>query len=344
MTGEIKVISGTAHPELARDICEHLGIDVVPLHRRALLEREHAGADRRERARGRRLRDPAVVPAGLGRHPRAAHHDRRAEARVGRAHHRGAAVLPVRALRQEGPPAHLDHGAADGGPARDRGRRPRAHAWTCTRRRCRASSASRPTSCRRRRSCATTCARAATSPDYVLVAGDVGESKEVGHYAKRLNLPIAIVDKRRDGDDERARAVNLIGDVRGKDALIVDDEVASGGTLIEAARFVLDRGATAVEACIVHPCCRPARSSGSTSRRCASSWSPTRSRSRREAQRQDPGRPVAPLFARRDPRDPRRLERLEAVPLAALQPARLEDLRHDRRVHRGQLREEASSR
>lgn len=88
--------------------------------------------------------------------------------------------------------------------------------------------------------------------NYVLVAGDVGESKDVGHYAARLNLPIAIVDKRRQGDDEAARAVNLIGDVKGKVALIVDDEVASGGTLVEAARFVLDRGAVAAEACVVH--------------------------------------------------------------------------------------------
>jgi|SRR5262245_28744213 len=88
--------------------------------------------------------------------------------------------------------------------------------------------------------------------NYVLVAGDVGESKDVAHYAARLDLPIAIVDKRRGGDDEVARAVHLIGDVEGKVALIVDDEVASGGTLVEAARFVLDRGATAVEACVVH--------------------------------------------------------------------------------------------
>lgn len=87
---------------------------------------------------------------------------------------------------------------------------------------------------------------------YVLVAGDVGESKDVGHYAARLDLPIAIVDKRRYGDDEAARAVNLIGDVAGKVALIVDDEVASGGTLVEAAHFVLERGAIAVEACVVH--------------------------------------------------------------------------------------------
>lgn len=89
--------------------------------------------------------------------------------------------------------------------------------------------------------------------NYVLVAGDVGEAKEIGGYANRLNLPIAIVDKRRDGDDEKPRAVNLIGDVAGKRALIVDDEVASGGTLMEAAAFVLDRGALAVEAAAVHP-------------------------------------------------------------------------------------------
>ncbi len=89
--------------------------------------------------------------------------------------------------------------------------------------------------------------------NYVLVAGDVGESKEVGEDANRLNLPIAIVDKRRHGDDENARATNLIGDVKGKVALIVDDEVASGGTLTEATRFVLERGRRGGSLC------RPAR-------------------------------------------------------------------------------------
>jgi ribose-phosphate pyrophosphokinase len=89
--------------------------------------------------------------------------------------------------------------------------------------------------------------------NYVLVAGDVGEAKEIGGYANRLNLPIAIVDKRRDGDDEKPRAVALIGDVAGKRALIVDDEIASGGTLMEATAFLLDRGAISVEAVAVHP-------------------------------------------------------------------------------------------
>lgn len=89
--------------------------------------------------------------------------------------------------------------------------------------------------------------------NHVLVAGDVGESKEIGAYANRLDLPIAVIDKRRDSDDDNAQATNLIGDVEGKHALIVDDEIASGGTLLEATRFVLARGALSVEAACVHP-------------------------------------------------------------------------------------------
>ncbi|MEM1398844.1 MAG: ribose-phosphate diphosphokinase, partial [Pseudomonadota bacterium] len=92
-----------------------------------------------------------------------------------------------------------------------------------------------------------------TLDDYVLVAGDVGEAKGIGAYANRLNLPIAIVDKRRDGDDEKPRAVSLVGDVEGKKALIIDDEVASGGTLLEATDFLLKSGAVSVEAAAVHP-------------------------------------------------------------------------------------------
>ena len=88
--------------------------------------------------------------------------------------------------------------------------------------------------------------------DYVLVAGDIGEAKGAEVYAHRLHLPLAIVDKRRHGDDEQPQAVHLIGDVAGKIALIVDDEIASAGTVVEAARFVRARGAAAVEAAAVH--------------------------------------------------------------------------------------------
>lgn len=89
--------------------------------------------------------------------------------------------------------------------------------------------------------------------DSVLVAGDVGESKDVANYAERLDLPVAIVDKRRLGDEERVKAVELIGSVEGKHAVIVDDEVASGGTILEAADFVMSHGAKSVRVVAVHP-------------------------------------------------------------------------------------------
>jgi len=100
----------------------------------------------------------------------------------------------------------------------------------------------------------------------------VGESKEVGQYANRLDLPIAIVDKRRYGDDENLRATNLIGDVKGKVALIIDDEVAGGGTLMEATRFVLKRGPSRWKPPPSTLCSREGPSSGSKPHRCASSW------------------------------------------------------------------------
>ena len=87
----------------------------------------------------------------------------------------------------------------------------------------------------------------------VVVAADVGESKDAGRFAKLLNLPLAIIDKRREGDDERAQARALIGEVSGKHALIVDDEIATGGTVFAATDFLLQCGAKSVSAAVVHP-------------------------------------------------------------------------------------------
>jgi len=89
--------------------------------------------------------------------------------------------------------------------------------------------------------------------DNVVVAADVGETKDAGRFAKRLDLPIAIIDKRRTGDDEKAQARALIGDVRGKHALLVDDEIATGGTVFAATEFLLLEGARSVSAAVVHP-------------------------------------------------------------------------------------------
>ncbi|MET0388947.1 MAG: ribose-phosphate pyrophosphokinase [Polyangiales bacterium] len=89
--------------------------------------------------------------------------------------------------------------------------------------------------------------------NHVVVAPDAGEVKDAAGMAKRLGVPLAMVDKRRFGDDEKARAVHLVGDVRGKRALIIDDEIATGGTVIESSDFVLREGALDVSIAVVHP-------------------------------------------------------------------------------------------
>lgn len=89
--------------------------------------------------------------------------------------------------------------------------------------------------------------------NFVIVAADVGEAKHLGRYANRLNLPMAIIDKRRMGNSDSVIPTHLIGDVDGKHALIIDDEVASAGTLCKAAEFLREKGAKTIRAAIVHP-------------------------------------------------------------------------------------------
>jgi ribose-phosphate pyrophosphokinase len=89
--------------------------------------------------------------------------------------------------------------------------------------------------------------------EHVVVAPDAGEAKDAAKFAKRLNIPLAIVDKRRTSDDEKAKAFHMVGEVKGKRALIVDDEIATGGTVIEASEFLRREGVRDVSIAVVHP-------------------------------------------------------------------------------------------
>ena len=71
--------------------------------------------------------------------------------------------------------------------------------------------------------------------------------------SSRLRVSSTSIDKRRSGDDEVAHAQHLIGNVDGRSALIIDDEIATGGTLVEAARFLKKSGAKRVMAAATHP-------------------------------------------------------------------------------------------
>ncbi len=89
--------------------------------------------------------------------------------------------------------------------------------------------------------------------DLVVVAPDVGKAKDARNFAARLNAPVAIVEKRRIGNEDRAEALSIIGDVEGRRALLVDDEIDTGGTIVEATNLLLDKGVTEVYACCTHP-------------------------------------------------------------------------------------------
>ena len=86
----------------------------------------------------------------------------------------------------------------------------------------------------------------------VVVATDAGAGKIAGHFAKRLGLPMAVIDKRRIDDSEKAMSFALIGDVQGKEAIIYDDEIATGGSIQEAARILRDVGARRVRVGVTH--------------------------------------------------------------------------------------------
>ncbi len=88
--------------------------------------------------------------------------------------------------------------------------------------------------------------------DLVVVATDVGAAKRARDMADLIDAPIAIIEKQRLGNDERVEAVNLIGEVDGRPALIVDDEIGTGSTVVAAAEILKDRGATEVYCCVVH--------------------------------------------------------------------------------------------
>lgn len=88
--------------------------------------------------------------------------------------------------------------------------------------------------------------------DPVVVATDAGSSKRAYKYSKMLNCPIALIDKRRAGNNDSAIATNIIGDVKGKTALVFDDEISTGGTMIEAINICNSHGAKEVYAGATH--------------------------------------------------------------------------------------------
>ncbi len=85
-----------------------------------------------------------------------------------------------------------------------------------------------------------------------VVVTDLGFAKRARTFAELVGAPMAIIEKRREGNDDRAEVVNVIGEVRGKRAIIVDDEIDTGGTLVETSRALEREGALEIYGSATH--------------------------------------------------------------------------------------------
>ena len=89
--------------------------------------------------------------------------------------------------------------------------------------------------------------------DLVVVATDIGISKRARDLAAKLDAPLAIMEKRRVGNVDKTETLNVIGEVEGKVALTVDDEIDTAGSLVEVVSALEERGVKEIYACCTHP-------------------------------------------------------------------------------------------
>ncbi len=89
--------------------------------------------------------------------------------------------------------------------------------------------------------------------DVVVVASDIGATKRARDLGAMINAPLAIMEKRRLGNEDKTETLNVIGDVKGKVAVTVDDEIDTAGSLVGVVSTLLERGALEVHSCCTHP-------------------------------------------------------------------------------------------
>jgi ribose-phosphate pyrophosphokinase len=86
----------------------------------------------------------------------------------------------------------------------------------------------------------------------IVVVSELGFAKKARNFAELLSAPLAIVEKRRLGNDDRTEVMNIIGEVRGKTAIIIDDEIDTAGSLMEAAEALQAANTRAIYSCATH--------------------------------------------------------------------------------------------
>jgi ribose-phosphate pyrophosphokinase len=89
--------------------------------------------------------------------------------------------------------------------------------------------------------------------DPVVVSTDLGFAKRARNFAERINVPLALIEKRRTPHDARTEAMSVVGEVRGKDVILLDDEVDTGGSVTQGIELLVQNGARNIYLVFVHP-------------------------------------------------------------------------------------------
>ena len=232
--GDLAILAGSANPKLARDIAGQLGVTLVPIAGAVLQRGKRLRPRPGKRPRARRVRHSGGASPGQRQFHGAAVLDRRPQARQRPAGDGRHSLLQLRQGRQERRAARFDSGPRlcrrhrsgrlrprlDDGPAQpaDSGVLSHPRSITCTAGTC----------------CATTSA-SSISPIWSCAAPISALPKTPPSYAHLLGTPVVIGNKTRPAHDEKAVVLEVIGDVRDKNVLLVDDFTITGGTLIAMA-------------------------------------------------------------------------------------------------------------
>jgi ribose-phosphate pyrophosphokinase len=89
--------------------------------------------------------------------------------------------------------------------------------------------------------------------DPVVVTADLGFAKKGRNFAENIDVPLALIEKRRASDGDSTEAINLVGDVKNRDVILVDDEVDTAGSVVRAVELLKKKGANQVILIFVHP-------------------------------------------------------------------------------------------
>ena len=237
----LMLFSGRAHPELAEQVAKELDIRVTPQTARDFANGEIFVRFEESVPRLRCVSSCRVHPAPLNTWgDGAAHHDRRSQAWIGKAHHRRSSVLPVRPPGQEASRTRADLRSPDCRPAQDRRRPIASSRSTCIPIRSRAFSTAPVDHMHAHSQLANHIRAGYNLENITVVSPDSGRVRVAEKWADSLGgAPLAFIHKTRDPlVPNQVKSNRVVGEVEGRTCILIDDMIDTGGTIAGAVKVL----------------------------------------------------------------------------------------------------------